>query len=100
MSATSLLQVLDKYRQVSFSLRNQGMRFEQLMKAYLQTDPTYANYFQKVWLWEEFPSRADFFWGGRGDLGIDLFALTHTHEYWAIQCKFSIQKTPKLTNQK
>lgn len=64
MSATSLLQVLDKYRQVSFSLRNQGMRFEQLMKAYLQTDPTYANYFQKVWLWEEFPSRADFFWGG------------------------------------
>ena len=41
-------------------------------------------YFPHVWLWEEFPSRADF--GGK-DIGVDIVAKTHEGEYWTVQCK-------------
>lgn len=78
------LKILDKYRKVSFSERDKGDRFERLMKAYLMTDPQYANLFQKVWLWNEFPAKDDL---DGLDTGIDLVALTHNKEYWAIQCK-------------
>ena len=78
-------QILDKYRKISFDKRDQGSRFEKLMKAYLLTEPQYRGRFQEVWLWNEFPSRKDF--GGK-DLGIDLVAKTTLGEYWAIQCKF------------
>ncbi|MDZ4681351.1 MAG: DEAD/DEAH box helicase family protein, partial [Saprospiraceae bacterium] len=54
------------------------------MQTYLQTDPRYANYFTQVWLWNDFPARADF--GGK-DTGIDLVAQTTSGDYWAIQCK-------------
>ena len=49
-------KVLEKYRKISFSERDKGDRFERLMQAYIQTDPTYANKFKAVWLWNEFPS--------------------------------------------
>jgi len=52
--------ILEKYRKISFSERDKGDRFERLMRAYLQTDPTYAYKFKKVWLWGEFPYRQDF----------------------------------------
>lgn len=77
-------KILDKYRKISFSERDKGDRFERLMKAYLLTDPKYANQFKKVWLWNEFPAKADL---GGTDTGIDLVALTYNNEYWAIQCK-------------
>ncbi|MBT6937201.1 MAG: DEAD/DEAH box helicase, partial [Candidatus Marinimicrobia bacterium] len=76
--------VLNKYREIAFSERDKGDRFERLMQAYLQTDPTYSNLFNYVWLWNEFPSKMDF--GGK-DVGIDLVARTFDGEYWAIQCK-------------
>jgi len=76
--------VLDKYRQFSFSERDKGDRFERLIKAYLQTDPTYSNLFNYVWLWDEFPSKMEF--GGK-DVGIDIVARTYDGDYWAIQCK-------------
>ena len=37
----SFNQVIDKYRKISFSERDKGDRFERLMQAYLQTDPTH-----------------------------------------------------------
>lgn len=80
----SFQKVLDKYRKKSFSERDKGERFERLMQTYLQTDPKYAYLFKYVWMWNEFPARADF--GGK-DTGIDLVALTHEGDYWAIQCK-------------
>lgn len=80
----SFQTILDKYRKFSFSERDKGDRFERLMQAYLQTDPKYAPRFKKVWLWNEFGSRVDL---GGGDTGIDLVALTHEGDYWAIQCK-------------
>ena len=76
--------ILEKYRQISFSKRDKGARFERLMQAYLQTDPKYAHRFKQIWLWGEFPYRRDL---GGGDTGIDLVALTHEGDFWAIQCK-------------
>jgi len=78
----SFQQILDKHRSLAFSERDKGSRFERLMQAYLRTDPQF--HFQEVWLWNEFPSRADL---GGTDTGIDLVALTHEGDYWAVQCK-------------
>lgn len=80
----SFISILEKYRKLSFSERDKGDRFERLMQAYLQTDPRYANLLKKVWLWNDFPFRADF--GGK-ETGIDLVAITVDGDYWAIQCK-------------
>lgn len=82
--ASAFNTILTKYRKISFSERDKGDRFERLMQAYLQTDPKYAYQFKKVWLWNEFPAKADL---GHFDTGIDLVALTYDNEYWAIQCK-------------
>lgn len=76
--------ILTKYREISFSERDKGNRFERLMQGYLLTDPKYSYLFKTVWLWDEFPSKNDL---GGNDLGIDLVALTHEGEFWAIQCK-------------
>ena len=77
-------KILDKYRKVSFSPRDKGERFERLMQGYLKTDPKYAFLLKKVWLWEEFPGKYDL---GGVDTGIDIVAMTHEGEFWAIQCK-------------
>ena len=77
-------QILDKYREISSSPRDVGDHFERLMQAYLKTDPRYASKFKGIWLWNEFPYRIDF---GFIDTGIDLVAVTHEGDHWAIQCK-------------
>ena len=82
--------VLCKYREISFSERDKGDRFERLMKAYFLTDPQYTSTIEKVWLWSEFPARDNFGWK---DIGIDLVAYTFNGEFWAIQCKFYDEKT-------
>ena len=86
----SFISILEKYRKLSFSERDKGDRFERLMQAYLQTDPRYAYLFKNVWLWNDFPYRADF--GGK-DTGIDLVAITVDGDYWAIQCKCYLEDT-------
>ncbi|WP_020594591.1 DEAD/DEAH box helicase [Spirosoma panaciterrae] len=83
--ASNFTTVLEKYRKIAFSEKDKGERFERLMKAFLLTYPKYADTFKKVWLWNEFPGKSDL---GIFDTGIDLVALTHTGDYWAIQCKF------------
>ena len=77
-------KILEKYRKIAFSERDKGDRFERLMQSYLKTDPKYAYLFKNVWLWNEFPGKLAL---GGGDTGIDLVALTHEGDYWAIQCK-------------
>jgi len=86
----AFLKILDKYREISFSQKDKGERFERLMKAYLLTDPKYAYQFKKVWMWNEFPSKSDL---GGNDTGIDLVALTNDGDYWAIQCKCYAENT-------
>jgi predicted helicase len=79
-------QVLQKYRDTSFSERDKGYRFERLMQSFLKTYPLYDGQFDSIWLWNEFPSRADFGSGDK-DLGIDIVARTQNGDYWAVQCK-------------
>ena len=81
---STIAQILNKFRQDAFSERDKGYRFERLMQAYLKTTTLYANLFEEVWLWTEFPFHDQF--GGK-DTGIDLVARTVEGEYWAIQCK-------------
>ncbi len=76
--------VLDELRAVSTSEADKGDRFERLMKAYLTTDPVYAEQFSDVWRWQEWPGN-----GQRHDTGIDLVAQDRsTGGLVAIQCKF------------
>jgi predicted helicase len=82
--AKTFVDILTKYRSLSFSEHDKGTRFERLMRDYLMTDPTYASQLAKVWMWQDFPARYDL---GGGDTGIDLVALTKAGEYWAVQCK-------------
>ena len=82
-------KILQDYREKSFSERDKGDRFERLIQAYLQTDPTYSNTLKYVWMWDEFPGRRDL---GGSDTGIDLVALTFDGDYWAIQCKCYAEK--------
>lgn len=42
MSQLSFQHVLNKYRELSFSQKDKGARFERLMQAYLLTDHIYA----------------------------------------------------------
>lgn len=77
-------QILDTFRRDSRSEHDKGFRFERLMQAYLKTTALYANLFEEVWLWADFPYHDQF--GGQ-DVGIDLVSKTYEGEYWAIQCK-------------
>lgn len=77
-------EILADIRKKAFSEHDKGCRFERLMRAYLLTDPLYANGLEEVWLWADFPFRNDF--SGK-DTGIDLVARTHAGDFWAVQCK-------------
>ena len=78
--------IIDKYRENSTSERNMGDKFERLMQAYLLTKPTYKNLLSNVWLWADFPYKAQFGTGGK-DTGIDIVCRAHDGDYWAVQCK-------------
>lgn len=80
----NLKEVLNKYRKESFSKRNNGDKFELLIKNFLLTYPMYKNSLSKVWMWQDFPFKDSI---GKQDVGIDLVARTFENEYWAIQCK-------------
>ena len=42
--------ILEKYRSTQYSMRDEGTRFEELMKAWLLTEPTYITTIEKVWM--------------------------------------------------
>jgi predicted helicase len=58
-----------------------GVAFEWICKWYLENAPIYRGKFQKVWRFMDWPDR----WGS--DNGVDLIALTHDGQIWAIQAK-------------
>lgn len=84
MSIEAFHSVLDKFKEEASSERDKGYRFEKLMQSYLKTTSIYTNIFKEVWMWNEFPSHAEF---GKTDVGIDLVAQTYDNVFWAIQCK-------------
>jgi predicted helicase len=82
--AATIHDVLDKLRVSAASEADKGAKFERLMKAFLRTDPVYAEQFSNVWLWGDWPGNK-----GKHDTGIDLVAQDrNTGHHVAIQCKF------------
>ena len=79
-------QIIERYRDNSTSRRDTGDKFERLMRAYLLTKPAYKSLLSDVWLWSDFPYKAQFGTGGK-DTGIDIVCRTHDGDYWAVQCK-------------
>lgn len=78
-------EILNLFREYSATELEKGHKFERLIQRWLLSDPRYSNTVKRVWLWNEFPAKAEF---GTHDLGIDLVAETEQKEFWAIQCKF------------
>ena len=83
-------QLLLDFKNMGQSKAQQGTLFELLMKKYFLTCPLYAETFEAVWTWVEFPYN-----GGKHDTGIDLVAKKKDYdEYCAIQCKFYDENYP------
>lgn len=81
---TTLQSILDQFRDDARNNRDLGDRFERLMHRYFELDPIYAEQFDKVWMWNDWPDK-----GQVGDIGIDLVARDRaTGDHVAIQCKF------------
>jgi len=76
----TFIDILADIRKKATSEQDKGHRFERLMRAYLLTDPLYANSLETVWLWADFPFRNDF--SGK-DTGIDFVARTVAGDFWA-----------------
>jgi predicted helicase len=82
--STTIYDVLEQLRGSATSEADKGSKLERLMKAYLETDPVFAEQFSGVWRWTDWPGRE-----GRPDTGIDLVATDAvTGGLVAIQCKF------------
>ncbi len=80
----SLQTILAQFREAARNNRDLGDRFERLIHRYFELDPLYADRFERVWMWNDWPKK-----GKVGDVGIDLVAqLRATGEYCGIQCKF------------
>lgn len=92
---STFAQILNKFRQDAFSERDKGYRFERLMQAYLKTTTLYANLFEEVWLWTEFPFHDQF--GGK-DTGIDLVARTVEGEYCGPSSANATRQMPSSTS--
>lgn len=80
-------QILRTLSNQSITTAEKGRKLEEFTRAYLLTDPAYANELEQVWIWKEWPE-AD-----GPDTGIDLVAKTKKGEYWAIQSKFYSEDT-------
>jgi len=80
----SLQTILDQFREDARNNRDLGDRFERMMLRFFEVDPIYADRFDKVWMWNDWPDK-----GAVGDIGIDLVARdSATRDLVAIQCKF------------
>jgi predicted helicase len=84
-------KIINKYRDEAQSLRDQGDKFEKLIRGFLSTYQVYDHRFSHVWLWKDFPYKSDV---SLTDTGIDLVAETVDSEYWAVQCKCYQEDTP------
>ena len=76
--------ILNLFRESSATELEKGHKFEQLIQRWFLSDSRFSTTVKRVWLWNEFPAKAEF---GTHDLGIDLVAETDQGEFWAIQCK-------------
>ena len=81
---TTFRQLLHEFEASSTSTADKGRIFEEFCQAFFRTDPMFANRFDQVWLWQNWPGR-----DGETDSGVDLIAReTANGDLVAIQCKF------------
>lgn len=74
LSAQAFDDLLQRLRAEADSPRALGNAFEDLVRAYLTTDPVMSRQFARVYSWREWPGRDH-----RPDTGIDLVAIEHAH---------------------
>ena len=93
MSQSRIKVILDGLYFDTRTQRGKGTAFERLVRQFLLTDPRYAERFDEVWMWSDWPER-----GARPDRGIDLVAREReTGELCAVQCKFYDPATGVIT---
>ena len=93
MSQSRIKVILDGLYFDTRTQRGKGTAFERLVRQFLLTDPRYAERFDEVWMWSDWPER-----GARPDRGIDLVAREReTGELCAVQCKFYDPDTGVIT---
>jgi predicted helicase len=81
---TSFYDVLDHLRRSALDEHDKGKRFENLVRRFLTTAPTFAQQFEKVIPFVEWEGRED-----DKDRGVDLVGFERvTGDLCAIQCKF------------
>jgi predicted helicase len=78
--------LLQKFRDASDTNRMQGNYFEQFVKLYLLNDAIQSDQYEEVWLWSEWPERANY--NMASDIGIDLVAKRKDGGITGIQAKF------------
>ncbi|WP_275669562.1 restriction endonuclease [Actinomyces procaprae] len=83
-SQSRVAALLDELYFNAQTQRGKGTSFERLVRQFLLTDPRYAERFDEVWMWRDWPGR-----GARPDRGVDLVARERdTGDLCAVQCKF------------
>ena len=93
VSQSRIAEILDGLYFEAKTQRGKGTSFERLVRQFLLTDPRYAERFDDVWMWSDWPER-----GARPDHGIDLVAREReTGELCAVQCKFYDPQTGVIT---
>ena len=81
---TTFRQLLDLFEDSAKTRAAKGRRFEVFCESYFRVDPLWAERFDHVWSWSDWPGR-----DGRSDTGVDLVAReAGTGNLVAIQCKF------------
>ena len=79
-----LEDILDKLRLSATDTKDQGDKFERMMVRFFTVDVEWAQRFDDVWLWMDWPDRP-----GHSDHGVDLVGREReSGDLVAIQCKF------------
>lgn len=82
---SALQDVLGAYRNAAASEREKGSYFEELIRTYLRTEPSYRDLYDNVWTYADWARNNGL---DARDTGIDLVARTQgIGELHAIQCK-------------
>lgn len=74
-----LEDLLERLSSSATNSTQKGSAFERLMASYLRTAPEFADRFEEVYLWQEWPGRA-----GLHDHGIDIVARDITTGGWSM----------------
>lgn len=89
-ASKTIYEVLDEMRGLATSTTEKGNLFERLCRSWFRVDPMWADQFDEVWLWKDWPGN-----NGETDSGIDLVARNRADAtFTAIQSKFYEENTP------